>query len=254
MPRTYYGDDVILVGNSTNAFDLASSFSGDNMKISILTALFVMVILLFTFKSAGLPILLVLTIQGSIWINFSVPVLTGTNLFFLSYLVVSSIQMGATIDYAIVITNRYLELKGWHGAQTGSGGGSEPELPHHPHLGYHHGSGRLPHRRHLHRRHHRLGGPDLGPGHRHLHPLVMTVLPQLLMLGDALIERTAITLNRDRKQRFNQGTMRLDGHIRGHVSGFVDGEFKGVLHGSVDALIESKYQELDIPEQEDDTS
>lgn len=111
IAQEYYGDNVILVGNSTNAFDLASSFSGDNMKISILTALFVMVILLFTFKSAGLPILLVLTIQGSIWINFSVPVLTGTNLFFLSYLVVSSIQMGATIDYAIVITNRYLELK-----------------------------------------------------------------------------------------------------------------------------------------------
>lgn len=73
IAQEYYGDDVILVGNSTNAFDLASSFSGDNMKISILTALFVMVILLFTFKSAGLPILLVLTIQGSIWINFSVP-------------------------------------------------------------------------------------------------------------------------------------------------------------------------------------
>ena len=112
IAQAQYGDEVILVGNSTNAFDLASSFSGDNMKISVLTALFVMVILLFTFKSAGLPVLLVLTIQGSIWINFSVPVLTGTNLFFLSYLVVSSIQMGATIDYAIVITNRYLELKG----------------------------------------------------------------------------------------------------------------------------------------------
>ena len=72
--------------------------------------------------------------------------------------------------------------------------------------------------------------------------LVMTVLPQLLLLGDSLIERTAITLNRDRKQRFNRGTMRLDGHIRGHVAGFIDGEFKGVVHGSIDALVESKYQ------------
>ena len=79
--------------------------------------------------------------------------------------------------------------------------------------------------------------------------LVMTVLPQLLVLGDALIERTAITLNRDRKQRFQNGTMRLDGHVRGHVSGFIDGEFKGVLHGSVDALIESKRQELDETEE-----
>ena len=94
-------------------------------------------------------------------------------------------------------------------------------------------------------------GQTLGRGTVTSIALVMTVLPQFLMLGDALIERTAITLNRDRKQRFNQGTMRLDGHIRGHVAGFVDGEFKGVLHGSVDALIESKYQEPLPVEQED---
>ena len=253
IAQEYYGDDVILVGNSTNAFDLASSFSGDNLKISILTALFVMVILLFTFKSAGLPILLVLTIQGSIWINFSVPVLTGTNLFFLSYLVVSSIQMGATIDYAIVITNRYLELKLEMDRKQAAVEALSQSFPTILTSGTIMAvAGFL------------IGGistdatigsvgQTLGRGTVTSIILVMTVLPQLLMLGDALIERTAITLNRDRKQRFNQGTMRLDGHIRGHVSGFVDGEFKGVLHGSVDALIESKYQELDPAEEEEHT-
>ena len=253
IAQEYYGDDVILVGNSTNAFDLASSFSGDNMKISILTALFVMVILLFTFKSAGLPILLVLTIQGSIWINFSVPVLTGTNLFFLSYLVVSSIQMGATIDYAIVITNRYMELKTEMERKQAAVEALSQSFPTILTSGTIMAvAGFL------------IGGistdatigsvgQTLGRGTVTSIILVMTVLPQLLMLGDALIERTAITLNRDRKQRFNQGTMRLDGHIRGHVSGFVDGEFKGVLHGSVDALIESKYQELDTSEEEEHT-
>ena len=253
IAQEYYGDDVILVGNSTNAFDLASSFSGDNMKISILTALFVMVILLFTFKSAGLPILLVLTIQGSIWINFSVPVLTGTNLFFLSYLVVSSIQMGATIDYAIVITNRYMELKTEMERKQAAVEALSQSFPTILTSGTIMAvAGFL------------IGGistdatigsvgQTLGRGTVTSIILVMTVLPQLLMLGDALIERTAITLNRDRKQRFNQGTMRLDGHVRGHVSGFVDGEFKGVLHGSVDALIESKYQELDISEEEEHT-
>ena len=247
--ETYYGDDVILVGNSTNAFDLASSFASDNLKISILTALFVMVILLFTFKSAGLPILLVLTIQGSIWINFSVPVLTDTNLFFLSYLVVSSIQMGATIDYAIVITNRYLELKGSMERKQAAVEAVSQSFPTILTSGTIMAvAGFL------------IGGistdatigsvgQTLGRGTVTSIILVMTVLPQFLMLGDALIERTAITLNRDRKQRFNQGTMRLDGHIRGHVSGFVDGEFKGVLHGSVDALIESKHQKPE-PEQE----
>ena len=249
IAQTYYGDDVILVGNSTNAFDLANSFASDNLKISILTALFVMVILLFTFKSAGLPILLVLTIQGSIWINFSVPVLTDTNLFFLSYLVVSSIQMGATIDYAIVITNRYLELKGSMERKQAAVEALSQSFPTILTSGTIMAvAGFL------------IGGistdatigsvgQTLGRGTVTSIILVMTVLPQLLMLGDALIERTAITLNRDRKQRFNQGTMRLDGHIRGHVSGFVDGEFKGVLHGSVDALIESKHQKPE-PEQE----
>ena len=50
-------------------------------------------------------------IQGCIWINFSVPAVTGKYLFYLSYLIVSSIQMGANIDYAIVIASRYQELK-----------------------------------------------------------------------------------------------------------------------------------------------
>lgn len=253
IAQAQYGDDVILVGNSTNAFDLASSFSGDNMKISVLTALFVMVILLFTFKSAGLPILLVLTIQGSIWINFSIPVLTDTNLFFLSYLVVSSIQMGATIDYAIVITNRYLELKGAMGRKEAAVAALSQSFPTVLTSGTIMAvAGFL------------IGGIStdatigsvglaLGRGTVTSIFLVMTVLPQMLVLGDALIERTAITLNRDRKQRFNQGTMRLDGHVRGHVAGFVDGEFKGVIHGSVDALIESKYQEPDRSQEEDKT-
>lgn len=107
----YDSENLYLVGNSTNDFDLSASFSNDNILISILSAVFVIIVLLFTFKSAGLPILLILVIQGSIWMNFSFPYLSKTNLFFMSYLVVSSIQMGANIDYAIVITNRYTSLK-----------------------------------------------------------------------------------------------------------------------------------------------
>ena len=76
--------------------------------VSIVSLLIVLVVLLFTFKSAGMPLLLIVVIQGSIWINFSIPTLTGTGVFFMSYLVVSSIQMGANIDYAIVIASRYL--------------------------------------------------------------------------------------------------------------------------------------------------
>lgn len=109
--KRYYGDEVLLVGNSTSDLDLSTSFVRDNLIINILSILFVLIVLFFTFQSAGIPIILILVIQGSIWINFSFPTLSDKPLFFMSYLVVSSIQMGANIDYAIVITNRYTELR-----------------------------------------------------------------------------------------------------------------------------------------------
>lgn len=108
--KQYY-DDVLVVGDATSNYDLSSSFQKDNILISVMTALFVGIILLFTFRSFSVPIMLLVTIQSSIWINFSFPCLTGSTMFFLSYLIVSAIQMGATIDYAIVITSRYLELR-----------------------------------------------------------------------------------------------------------------------------------------------
>jgi predicted RND superfamily exporter protein len=110
IAQQYY-DEVYVVGNSTSDYDLSKSFRSDNVMISVLTALFVGVILLFTFQSAGLPILLVMTIQSSIWINGSIPTIQNDTMFFLSYLIVSAIQMGATIDYAIVITSRYMALR-----------------------------------------------------------------------------------------------------------------------------------------------
>lgn len=101
---------AIFAGESMSAYDLNSSFSTDNLLISILTIVFVYIILIFTLKNWGIPILLVATIQGAIFINFSIPVLTNTNLYFFVYLIVSDIQMGATIDYAIVSTTRYQDL------------------------------------------------------------------------------------------------------------------------------------------------
>ena len=102
-----YYHEAYVVGDSTSDYDLSKSFTQDNLMVSIMTAAFVAIILLFTFTNYSLPLILVATIQTSIWINFSIPAVTGTGMFFLSYLIVSSIQMGATIDYAIVITSRY---------------------------------------------------------------------------------------------------------------------------------------------------
>ena len=81
------------------------------MVVNIVSILIVLAVLLFTFQSAGMPVLLILVIQGCICINFAIPYFTQSKVFFMSYLVVSSIQMGANIDYAIVIASRYQEIK-----------------------------------------------------------------------------------------------------------------------------------------------
>ena len=112
IARKYYPDgDIYVVGDSSVEQDFKLSFATDNLVITIVSILIVLVVLLFTFKSAAMPLLLIIVIQGAIWINFSIPTFTKEPLFFMSYLVVSSIQMGANIDYAIVLSSRYLELK-----------------------------------------------------------------------------------------------------------------------------------------------
>ena len=107
----YEPDDVLLVGNITNARDQQESYLGDSMKINILTISFIFIILLFTFKSWAAAVLLVFVIQGSIWFNFSIPYFQGLIASFVTNMIVSAIQMGATIDYAIVILNHYLDNK-----------------------------------------------------------------------------------------------------------------------------------------------
>lgn len=106
-----YYEDVKLVGKTINAIDLESSFTSDNTIITGITILFIGIILLFTFKSIWLTLLLILTIEGSILINFAFVSLLGKEIFFMAYIVVCAIQMGATIDYAIVIASRYKQLR-----------------------------------------------------------------------------------------------------------------------------------------------
>lgn len=110
--QKYYPEgNVCLTGNSVVEYDFQKSFSRDNVIVSVVSILIVMVVLLFTFQSVGMPLLLILIIQGSIWMNFSVPTILDKPVFFMSYLIMTAIQMGANIDYAIVIASRYHELK-----------------------------------------------------------------------------------------------------------------------------------------------
>ncbi len=105
--KYYDPGSVLLVGNITSARDQQESYTSDSKKISILTVAFIFIILLFTFQSVVGAIVLVFVIQGSIWLNFTIPYFQGLTSSFVTEMIVSAIQMGATIDYAIVIMNHY---------------------------------------------------------------------------------------------------------------------------------------------------
>lgn len=107
-----YYDEFYMTGESVACYDMANYFDRDNLIVCLCALGFVLVILLFTFKNLLLPIVLILAIQGGIWINFVFPFLTSTPVAFIGYLIITAVQMGATIDYAIVLTNRYREVKG----------------------------------------------------------------------------------------------------------------------------------------------
>lgn len=236
----YYEEEVYIVGNSTSNYDLSSTFGMDNIIISILSALFVIGILMFTFKSAGLPVLLILVIQASIWMNFSFPYLQNTSLFFLGYLVVSSIQMGANIDYAIVITSRYMVLKKSMPIKEAIIEALNQSFPTIITSGAILASAGI-----------LIGqittdgtiasiGVCLGRGTIISMVLVMFVLPQILVLGDSIIKRTAFAERKQAPLQKASGKLYVSGRVKGYVSGIVDADISGVITGEVHAMIDSK--------------
>ena len=247
----YYDQPVYAIGNSTSCRDLGSTFATDNLLITILSIVFVVAVLLFTFKSAGLPVLLVLVIQGSIWINFSFPTLQQEPLYFLGYLIVQSIQMGANIDYAIVISSHFNEEKqhmpvkeaicvainkafptvltsGTIMAATGFLLGAISTSPVNA-----------------------IMGQCIGRGTVISMLLVLFVLPCVLVIGNKIIDATSFEMKgRDIQEREDVGTMHIRGRMHGYVEGIIDGEVDAVVRGRVHAAVVSGN--LDVQMQEED--
>ena len=239
----YYDGDYYVVGNSVSSRDLAASFATDNMIISVLSGLFVILVLLFTFQSAGLPVLLIVVIQGSIWINFSIPTLMNQPLYFLGYLIVQALQMGANIDYAIVISSHYQELKRsmphkeaivhalnaafptifTSGTMMAAAGLLIGNMSAQPVVS--------------------IMGTCIGRGTIISIILVLCVLPSILVLGDSIINRTSFRLKGiEPKTRVATGTVFVRGHIRGQINGIVDAQIDGVIHGQLNATVSTDGQ------------
>lgn len=232
MADKYYDDaKVLVVGESTSQYDLEKTFKVDNKVVNVVSIIAVLAVLLFTFQSAGMPVLLIMVIQGAIWMNFAFPAIQKNNVFFMSYLIVSSIQMGANIDYAIVISGRFMELKEKMSKKdaiidtmnfafpTIITSGSMMAL-----------AGIL------------IGkmssdaaicgiGDCLGRGTIISIIIVMFILPQILLLGEKVIDKTSFTVSMPIKTTNTSGLIRVDGRVQGQIDGFVIGEVHGIIRG-----------------------
>ena len=246
VAQSYYPDgQVYVVGNSTNQFEFEKSFEIDNVVVNVVSILIVLAVLLFTFKSAGMPVLLILVIQGAIWMNFSYPTLAHKDVFFLTQLVVSSIQMGANIDYAIVIANRYTDdtkTMSPKEAIIEAMNFAFPTIL---------TSGTI------------LAtsgilisflttectingiGDALGRGTIISIILVMFVLPQILILGGKILEKTSFSMPKVAvREKRGSGLVAVDGLIMGEIRGNVNGVFRGTIDGDVNVrLLSGRIEE-----------
>lgn len=107
----YYPGTWYLAGEGVSTFDLKNTVTADMVKVNLIAIVAVFLVLLITMKSLILPVILVLSIETAIWINLSVPYFGSQHIFYIAYLIISSIQLGATVDYAILFTDRYKEMR-----------------------------------------------------------------------------------------------------------------------------------------------
>lgn len=107
--QTYYPNTYYLAGAGVSTYDLMDTVTADMNKVNLVSIGAVFFVLLFTMRSVTLSAVLILTIETAVWINLSIPYFTQKPLFYIAYLIISSIQLGSTVDYAILLTERYKE-------------------------------------------------------------------------------------------------------------------------------------------------
>jgi predicted RND superfamily exporter protein len=104
----YYKDNVYLCGETANMYDMMECVKVDNEVVDRVTLISIFIVLLLEFKSLIIPVILILTIKIAVWINMAVPYFTGGDLSYIGYIIVSTVMMGSTIDYAILLLDHYM--------------------------------------------------------------------------------------------------------------------------------------------------
>ena len=109
--ESYYPEDSYLVGMTPSTQDIQSIITNDYNFVNVLSLLGVAIVILFTFHSAIIPIVVMIPIEVAIFFNMAMPYLTGDTMIYMGYIIVSCLQLGATVDYSILMTNNYLDAR-----------------------------------------------------------------------------------------------------------------------------------------------
>ena len=110
LAAKYYGE-YYMAGQSANLYDMAQIIDVDNVRVSLVAVIAIFLVVALTFRSLMLPVCLVLAIETGIWINLCIPYYAGDTLNFIGYLIINTVQLGATIDYGILLTTHYLRRR-----------------------------------------------------------------------------------------------------------------------------------------------
>jgi len=100
-----------LIGYAPATSEIRSTVRADADLVLWVTALSIAFIILLVFRSVSIPVVLTLVIQAAVWVNMAIADIQGNPVLFIGYLVVTSLQMGGTVDYGILLTSRYLEFR-----------------------------------------------------------------------------------------------------------------------------------------------
>ena len=103
----YYPENSYLVGETPSTRDIRDTITEDNTRVNMLSLLGVFLVVMASFRSLVVPALVIIPIEAAIFLNMAVPYLAGDTMVYMGYIIVSSIQLGATVDYAILLANNY---------------------------------------------------------------------------------------------------------------------------------------------------
>ncbi len=109
--KKYYPEDSYVIGMTPTTMDIRDILTDDYNRVSIISLAGVALVVMLTFHSVMVPVLVIIPIEVAIYLNMTIPYIIGDSMVYIGYIIVSCLQLGATIDYSILMTNNYMEFR-----------------------------------------------------------------------------------------------------------------------------------------------